>query len=373
MSDVQGPIEPDELDDAYRDAVQLLRDDADVQRRRHAVLSAVRAAADQADATTAPAGSAAIRAAVPTLPRADEAANASRWTWSANHWRGAAAACLVATCSLLALNLRHGADRPPVPNAKMAELPPIAAADRAEAVRSAETRAAPDLVVASAGTARAPTPGLAAAPPVADRPPSLSIPAPTRADAPERVQPSAGNFALAPPAAKEDPGPGPVSLSAAAPTADSARRSRQPSDATVAAPADTAPVAAAAATVPVPAPAVADAKAAAGAVSAESAAPPVFALKRLAGRAAGGLIAAVLAGDSERLVRLLEQVPPDAERDAEGRTALALAVSRSDVRCVAALLARGADRLAADRAGRTPLDEARATTDPAVRAAFGLP
>jgi ankyrin repeat protein len=120
------------------------------------------------------------------------------------------------------------------------------------------------------------------------------------------------------------------------------------------------------------APAVADAKATAGAVSAETATPPVASLQRLAGRAAGGLIAAVLAGDSERLIRLLEHAAPDAERDADGRTALALAVRRSDIRCVAALLARGADRLAADRSGRTPLDEARAIADPAVRAALGL-
>ena len=58
---------------------------------------------------------------------------------------------------------------------------------------------------------------------------------------------------------------------------------------------------------------------------------------------------------------------------AAGRSALALAVLRSDLAMVKLLLASGANRLAADRFGQTPQGYAAKQADPALRAAFGLP
>ena len=71
--------------------------------------------------------------------------------------------------------------------------------------------------------------------------------------------------------------------------------------------------------------------------------------------------------------RLLATTPPDEEKDAEGRTALALAVQRGDARMVALLVARGADPLLPDRQGRTPLALAQALGDAAVLQALRRP
>jgi ankyrin repeat protein len=86
-----------------------------------------------------------------------------------------------------------------------------------------------------------------------------------------------------------------------------------------------------------------------------------------------GLLEAAAAGDADALENLLKRVAPDAERDAQGRTALALAVLRSDSRSVMLLLAHGADRHRADWHGQTPLDAALRLADPAVLKALGLP
>jgi hypothetical protein len=64
---------------------------------------------------------------------------------------------------------------------------------------------------------------------------------------------------------------------------------------------------------------------------------------------------------------------PDAERDADGRTALALAVLRGNVPLVKWLLAHGAQPQVPDRFGQTPLDYAEAGGDPAMRQAFQGP
>ncbi len=58
-------------------------------------------------------------------------------------------------------------------------------------------------------------------------------------------------------------------------------------------------------------------------------------------------------------------VPVDA-RDSDGRTALMLAVLQGRLDTVVALLRRGADPNAADRAGVTPLQAARANNQPAI-------
>jgi ankyrin repeat protein len=87
----------------------------------------------------------------------------------------------------------------------------------------------------------------------------------------------------------------------------------------------------------------------------------------------GTLLAAAAAGDIEAVRRLLQTRGPDEERDADGRTALALAVLRSDVRLVRLLLDKGANRLAPDRLGQTPLGHAQAGGDAALLRALGAP
>ena len=76
-----------------------------------------------------------------------------------------------------------------------------------------------------------------------------------------------------------------------------------------------------------------------------------------------GLLDAVNKGDIEVARTLLQTTNPDAERDADGRTALAIAVLRADLPLVKLLLASGADRRAVDRFGHTPVSYASASTD----------
>jgi ankyrin repeat protein len=64
---------------------------------------------------------------------------------------------------------------------------------------------------------------------------------------------------------------------------------------------------------------------------------------------------------------LVTQQPPDA-RDAEGRTALMLAVLRGQSHAVEVLLANGADPNAADARGTTPLQAALAGHQQAIAA-----
>ena len=85
------------------------------------------------------------------------------------------------------------------------------------------------------------------------------------------------------------------------------------------------------------------------------------------------LLAAVSRGDVESAKQVLAAVGPDAQQDGDGRSALALAVLRSDLAMVKLLLASGANRSAADRFGQTPQGYAAKQADPALRAAFGLP
>ncbi|MGL6111849.1 MAG: ankyrin repeat domain-containing protein [Rubrivivax sp.] len=86
-----------------------------------------------------------------------------------------------------------------------------------------------------------------------------------------------------------------------------------------------------------------------------------------------GLLVAVGNGDIEAARTVLQTTEPDAERDADGRTALAIAVLRADVPLVKLLLASGANRHAVDRFGHTPLSYASASADTAMLQAFGKP
>ena len=85
-----------------------------------------------------------------------------------------------------------------------------------------------------------------------------------------------------------------------------------------------------------------------------------------------GLLDAVAAGQIDAVRSLLDATSPDFDRDVDGRTALTLAVLRSDAAMVVLLLEHGADRLAQDRFGQTPIGYAATAGDPPIKKAFGL-
>jgi hypothetical protein len=86
-----------------------------------------------------------------------------------------------------------------------------------------------------------------------------------------------------------------------------------------------------------------------------------------------GLLVAVSKGDIEATRTILQSTDPDAERDADGRTALAIAVLRGYLPLVRLLLASGANPVAVDRFGSTPVVSARASAEAALLQAFGKP
>ncbi|MBK6471221.1 MAG: ankyrin repeat domain-containing protein [Betaproteobacteria bacterium] len=85
------------------------------------------------------------------------------------------------------------------------------------------------------------------------------------------------------------------------------------------------------------------------------------------------MLVAVHSGDIEAARTILQGTDPDAERDADGRTALAIAVLRANVPLVKLLLESGANRRAVDRFGHTPVSYANASADTALQQAFGKP
>jgi len=105
--------------------------------------------------------------------------------------------------------------------------------------------------------------------------------------------------------------------------------------------------------------------------------PPRESAERLGPAAAQvpseGLLVAVNKGDIEAARVLLQTTNADAERDADGRTALAIAVLRADAPLVKLLLASGANPRAADRFGQTPVSYAAASGDSAMLQALGKP
>ena len=240
------------------------------------------------------------------------AANEARWRPAA-WWRGAAAACVLLGSALVVTKL---ADEP-------AAMAPASGGDALQTSAPAAIAAAPT---------PAPTPM-----------PATTAPA-MKASRAERAEPthtlatpvSAQQVPVAAPAADE-----PVQAKAAAPSAALS-----------------------------PPPALAHADAAAAAAPTPIAAPE----SQAPAQAAKGRIAPAMgpAGANRSSARL-QSAGPDDERDVDGRTALAQAVLRGDVAAAQRLLARGADRLAKDRFGRTPQDYAQAGGDTAMLQVFGWP
>ncbi len=339
-----------DADRAYRVALQVVADAADrapVLRRRRAVLDAVRAA------RTAGRASAAVDTA-PSAPAATErlASNETLWRQPAAWWRGAAAACVLVSSTLLVVHLQEEPVSGAAPSARGAADVAPAPATPPPQMASLEPRAA--------------TP----APVVADA--SAKAQAQAQAQAPQARRPGAATMPTTPP---------PVAQMPEATTAHAPPAAAMPAVAA-------APMAAArglTSSPPVVAAVDAQARAAASADAAQ--------LSRLSSRReiserradmarpppgplaqplpAETLLAAAAAGDTAALERLLAN--PDAVRDADGRTALSLAVLRKDAGLVRLLRQRGASLLLPDRFGQTPQGYAQAGGDSAVLQALALP
>lgn len=253
----------DDIDRAYRTAVDTTEDVAAVRRRTRGVLAAVQA----------------LEAAQAT--QGVRQGGRTRLQVSTGWWRGLAAACVIGASALMAVHLSESPEvivqtevRSDNDRARLAEL-----ADRAD-------RAAP-----------------------------TSTPDPTRSRA-EQPRPSSSRPERSSAKSRESLAGEPVLPSSAAPAA-----------------------ARAAADVAVASPPAADA----GSPSGPAAQAP-----------RGGLLAAATMGDFDAARRALGTTHPDAERDADGRTALAIAVLRSNVPLAKLLLESGSDPDQKDRFGQTP-------------------
>jgi hypothetical protein len=337
---MRDPNEDDDIDRAYRAVVASRPDDDGTRRRREAVLQAVRSLQTTATALAEP--SAAVQA---DAVRADRpAANASRWRSSSSMSGLAVAACLLASTALVVLHLHEEpgvaveAHRPPATPSPVARIiaaaPPPQLAPPLAAMAAADIAAAAPAAEPAAPRARQADLAAKAIPPSALK----QAPAAVAAAAPEATPEPARAVADAQPRAAPPPAPAPSITT------------------TVAAP---------------PPAAVAAAPMASGFEPAEALA------RRRARAESPGLALSFLdlvrKGDIEAATQALGDQLPDAVRDNAGRTPLALAVLRGDVPMTRWLLARGAQPDAADRLGRTPLDHAKASADPALRGAFGLP
>lgn len=84
-----------------------------------------------------------------------------------------------------------------------------------------------------------------------------------------------------------------------------------------------------------------------------------------------GLREAASQGEMGRLQRLTSSSVSLESRDAQGRTALLLAVQHRQLAAVRWLVAHGADRNARDAQGLTPVEAARRSQDPTLIAALG--
>jgi hypothetical protein len=377
----------------------LQGDEVGAKRRRRAVLDAVNAAlqatemaASPPEAAGLPANDLAGRAptaavqgpivadvAAPTPTRSAppmahrRAANEAQWRSGPAWWRGAAAACILVTSTLLVVHELEGG--PGSGFDKGRETPPAAAAGTGrkqvrvdESDQRAEAPALPPTVAKAA-----PPPAAQALAPraVLD---TTTAPAPGAVAAPARSLSIGDENAAAASIAKADPPPPPptpttTTTTLAPPTGSPAAEAEQEGLAAMRALGLKAmQITRPAAVSPLPA---AEQTAVGGNVSDRRSGAAGPAVAPTAQRS--GLLAAAAAGDADAVESLLKRVAPDAERDAQGRTALALAVLRSDSRSVSLLLAHGADRHRADLKGQTPLDEAIRLADPAVLKALGLP
>jgi hypothetical protein len=341
---MRDPSDDEDIDRAYRAAVDAASDETDLvaaHRRRRAVLDAVLAASPQVGR-----GSAAQQPASPAVAGGRPASNQPVWRLPAAWWRGAAAACVIVSSALVVSHLREEAGtglevHEPTAASKTAAdeaRAPVAvqgSAQRATVAPAPEPTPAPTLTrtrppkpAGLATMARAPTQPLASIAPAAPA--------------------AAGQLQAAPPSASPPP--------ATAVAAITATESTQQSRVRVARPA---------------APEAAVAAAADRVVATQALAGAGAKAERLTARQS--LLAAVAAGDASAAELILASSNADAETDADGRTALALAVLNMDARLVKLLLARGANRLAPDRFGQTPQGYAQAGGNTAVLRAFGLP
>ncbi len=371
----------DDTDRAYRVAVETTTDVALVRRRRGAVLQAVEGL-DAIHETPVDRSS--------TAAGDRTAANEAHRYPSATWWRGVAAACVIGTSTLVVMHmqqapeatvetgLRPDADRAPAPVG--------------ESTAARDGEAAPR----QSGLATSPVPGPAPAI-VTDAPRRAPI---VSATAPAGVRPSTAPDPFEKAARSAFPGDGieaAVSAGrvgqsgAAAGAMDSTRR-------------ETAVAASTSTPILTPDPPVrqegstsrtqqpsASSKAALGAAAVQ---PPSHAASE-AGNAVAknslrrgtaahvgkatvpmpseGLLVAANRGDIEAARTALQTTDPDAERDADGRTALAIAVLRADLPLVKLLLESGANRRAVDRYGQTPVSYANARGDTTMLQALERP
>lgn len=377
-------IDDDDIDRAYRTAVDTSTDVAGVRRRRAAVLEAV----ERLDAVHA---TPVQRQGV--VPDDRAAANAAHRHPSATWWRGVAAACVVGISSLVVVHMQQmpqdAVETAPRPQPGRVAAPAPSGAAAADRVAQAAPRKdervtapAPPDATAVVADARPRAPAVPAAAP-AGLPPSMAA-NPTAKTARSAFPgdgidnavsnaragqsgAAGGTVDAAPrePARAAWP-PAPVLGPDLAERQErSASRSAQPAAAT---PKD----ALGGTALPPPQPAAVPA----GNAMARSASPRDDAARvdRAVERAPSeGLLAVVQKGDIEAARTVLQTTDADAERDADGRTALAIAVLRADLPMVKLLLASGADRHAVDRFGHTPASYAHASGDTKLLQAFGRP
>ena len=351
------PGEGKDLDVAYKAAVTALSTEDSAARRRAAVLAAVR---DQAERSR--------------IAGRKQASNDPGWHRRST-WLGATAAACLAGISLL-LVLRLGDD----PTAGRDSDESVIASRKADTVVDDRGRLAGGSSASTAGQAEADTPrslheastdrsaGVTVASPPAQRvqSPDATQPPPTppaaREAAAERSLPPAAAPAAADPQTALRAHPSQDVFAGEVPQAADKERMRQPPGAV---PTNNASSEQGAALlVPKAEPGLRADQAAASspAIDGTLAAAPTAKARSMT----SGLIASASVGDLEGLQRQLTTTQADSQRDSDGRTALAIAVLRSDVRMVSVLLTHGANRLSRDHQGRTPMDHAAAADNPAV-------
>jgi hypothetical protein len=361
-------MERTDIEIAYIAASKALADEAANRRRRAAVLAAVRDAC--ADATR--------RVGRPP-------ANEPRWRPGPTWWGASAAACLLGLSALLLLRFGDEAavTREPrqVSSSGASGTSGGAAADAVVAGKVAPDVAAGSAVEGATRSLEVRSNSAPLAGKTKDRPASPPSSAGVPSSNPsEAAYASADAAALraaassvaqresraADPAAAQDAGPALTVPAESDRHVAEARRSGQTADAVASLESLSAQhltSAAAKARLATPSPT------ATGAVAARAGAPEA-ASRAESVRPSGGLITAVMVGDLESVERQLVASRPDDEVDRDGRTALALAVLRSDARMVSLLIAHGANRMLPDRQGKSPLDHATAMQNPAVMEAL---
>lgn len=370
-------IDDDDIDRAYRMAVETTTDVAVVQRRRGAVLEAV----EGLDAVhKMPVDR--QRAAPGDRTAANEAHRHPSATW----WRGLAAACVIGTSALVVVRMQQ-APEATVETGPRSDVNRVAApAGESTADRVAEAAPRPS------GRATAPAPTIVADVPRRARIASATAPAGaasiTASDPVAKAARSAfpgdgidtaastgrvgqsSAAARAMDAAPREPGAAALP-SAPTFTPELAERQERSTSRTEQPSATSRDALGAAAVLP-PSRAAAEADNAAAKIL-----PPRDDASRV-GKAvvrapSEGLLVAVNKGDIQAVRTLLRSTNPDAEHDADGRTALAIAVLRADVPLVKLLVASGANRHAEDRFGQTPMSYANASGDTAILQALGRP